>query len=205
MRQGLVSAEDYNRLLFIALGTLIATPELLRLGLRWTSDREADLNDRIDNGEPVKMPLPTAVIIGGGRLGWHAAEELRRRGCEVRVIDTSPVNLHRFALAGHHTVTGDARIATVLKHAVIEHAGLVMVFVSQDQTSLQIVQAVRDQNVDASLLVRCRFHNNIEPLQDAGCNTVICDESEATHAIKQILANLNLEIHQAGGDESTAA
>ena len=57
----------------------------------------------------------------------------------------------------------------------------------------------------ASLLVRCRFHNNIEPLQHAGCNTVICDESEATHAIEQILANLNLEIHQAGGDESTAA
>ena len=32
-----------------------------------------------------------ALIIGGGRLGWHAAEGLRKRGCDVRVIDTSPV------------------------------------------------------------------------------------------------------------------
>ncbi len=37
MRQGLISSQDYNRMLFIALGTLIATPELLRLGLRCSS------------------------------------------------------------------------------------------------------------------------------------------------------------------------
>ncbi len=205
MSQGLISAQDYNRMLFIALGTLIATPELLRLGLRWSSASPSGLADQHHEGEPLAMPLPVAVIIGGGRLGWHAAVELRQRGCDVRVIDTSPVNLHRFAQDGFQTAAGDARSAAVLKRVAVERAGLVMIFVSQDLASVQIAQAVRDQNAGASVLVRCRFHDNIETLKHAGCNTVICDETEATQAIVRLLAHLKVDANHTLAKQETAA
>jgi CPA2 family monovalent cation:H+ antiporter-2 len=190
MQLGVISADDYNRMLFIALGTLIATPELLRLGLRWTSVSKTGVGDEHTDDESVDITTPAAVIIGGGRLGAHTAKELQRRGCLVRVIDISPVNLHRLAQAGFKTVSGDARTPTVLKRVSIANAGLVMVCVSHDPTATQIAQAVREMNTDASLLVRCRFHDNIEALKNIGCDVVICDESEATDAIEKLLANL---------------
>jgi hypothetical protein len=70
---------------------------------------------------------------------------------------------------------------------------------------LQIAQAVRDQNPAASLLVRCRYHDNIEALQQAGCNAVICDETEATQAIERLLANLQLDTATPPTAESAAA
>jgi CPA2 family monovalent cation:H+ antiporter-2 len=201
MRLGLVSTQDYNRMLFIALGTLIATPELLRLGLRWASVPVEVAGGEHDDGQRLEFPGGMAVIIGGGRLGRHAAEDLRQKECEVRVIDTSPVNLHRFAQAGFQTASGDARSAAVLKRVSIEQAGLVMIFVSQDEIALQIVHAVRDLNANASLLVRCRYHDNIETLKQGGCNAVICDETEATAAISRLQAfssNLTVQATQPG-------
>jgi CPA2 family monovalent cation:H+ antiporter-2 len=205
LRLQLISAQDYNRMLFIALGTLIATPELLRLGLRWCGGPDALHSESHGYGGCLDVSSPVAVIIGGGRLGRHAAEELRQRGCDVRVIDTSPVNLHRFAQAGFHTTAGDARSATVLQRVSVEHAGIVMVFVDHDRTSLQIAEAVREQNAAASLLVRCRYHDHIESLQHAGCNTVICDETEATQAIVQLLSNLNLAERNQHHEQPNAA
>ena len=192
LRLELISAQDYNRMLFIALGTLIATPELLRLGLRWSSTTGESQIDGDEHGESLGMPAQVAVIIGAGRLGRHAADVLQQRGCEVRVIDTSPVNLHRFAQAGFQTASGDARTSAVLKRVAIQDAGLVMIFVSHDPTAVQVAEAVRSLNADASVLVRCRYHDNIERLDNAGCNAVICDETEATQAIASLLSNLKV-------------
>ncbi len=205
LRQGLISAPDYNRMLFIALGTLIATPELLRLGLRWSAASTEGHGDQHHQNVPLRMPVPAAVIIGGGRLGRHAAEELQKRGCQVRVVDVSPVNLHRFAQAGYQTASGDARSTAVLQRVAIEHAGLVMIFVSHDHTAVQIANAVRDQNSVASLLARCRYHDNIEALKNAGCNAVICDETEATEAIAGLLSQLDLDLKSPPEDETIAA
>jgi CPA2 family monovalent cation:H+ antiporter-2 len=190
MRQALISPQDYNRMLFVALGTLIATPELLRLGLQWTSAPQTAAGDEQDGFESIEITVATAVVIGGGRLGLHAAEELRKRGCDVRVIDSSPVNLHRFAQSGFQTAAGDARVAAVLKRVAVERAGLVMICVSHDPTATQIAQAVREQNANASLLARCRFHDNIDALEQVGCSVVICDENEATSAIVRLLSRL---------------
>ncbi len=195
MRLELISTQDYNRMLFIALGTLVATPELLRLGLRSTPPVATGQRESHDENESLEILAPTVVIVGGGRLGRIAAEELRQRGREVRVIDTSPVNLHRFAQAGFMTTAGDARVAAVLQRVTISQAGLVMIFVSHDLTAEQIVEAVRAQNEAASLLVRCRYHDNIEALRSAGSNAVICDETEATEAIVRSLTSLQLERH----------
>lgn len=205
MRQTLISAQDYNRLLFIALGTLIATPELLRLGQRWTSAPPETPGAEQEDHQTLGIPAPTAVIIGGGRLGRHAAEQLRQRGCDVRVIDFSPVKLHRFAQAGFHTAAGDARANAVLKRVAVKNVGLIMIFVSHDLTAVQITQAVRDQNVQASVLVRCRYSDNIAALKEAGCNVVICDETEATQAIVQLLANVKLDAQQRRAGKSSAA
>ena len=73
MQLGVMSVEDYNRMLFIALGTLIATPELLRLGSRWTSDSKSSFGEEHAHDQSIAITTPSAIIIGGGRLGAHAA------------------------------------------------------------------------------------------------------------------------------------
>ncbi len=205
MQQGLISAADYNRILFIALGTLIATPELLRLGLKSVTAPSGSHDLLEHRAATLGVAAPIALIIGGGRLGRHAAQELRRRGCEVRVVDESPVNLHCFAQEGFQTASGDARSPAVLNRVAVQEVGLVMVFVSQDLASLQITQAIRDKNPAASLLVRCRYQTNVEGLQQAGCDVVICDEIEATQAIERLLPHLSPPIQRPQGGATNAA
>jgi CPA2 family monovalent cation:H+ antiporter-2 len=201
----LIAVEDYNRMLFIALGTLIVTPELLRFGLRWSTDANLGKSDEHGHDEPLGLEAPIAVIVGAGRLGRHAADELRQRGCEVRVIDTSPVNLLRFAQAGFQTAAGDARSLAILGRVNVAQAGLVMLFVSHDASAIQVAKAVREQNPTASLLARCRYHDNIETLRQAGCNTVICDETEATQSIARLLAELKVDAGKTRPTSKTSA
>ena len=55
--QGVISSVDYNRMLFVALGTLILTPPLLKFGLRWTG--MPDEHDEVEQASFRRRPPNT--------------------------------------------------------------------------------------------------------------------------------------------------
>ncbi len=184
---GLISAENYNRLLFIAMGTLIATPELLRMGLRWartSSQHWEHLGDDHCDWSPVQ---PSAVVIGAGRLGRHAATDLQSRGFEVHLLDARPVNLHAMAQRGIKTLSGDARNENVMRRAGAFSAGVTIVCISNDNFVAEVVALIARKNPNAVIMSRCRYHDNIQTIKAAGSQIVICDETEATNALNTLL------------------
>lgn len=182
LRQGVIDAETYRRMLFIALGTLIVTPMLLRVGLGWAGrlvdgDEEKEVFAWI--GEPVRR----GVIVGAGPIGRQLASQLETLGVDVWLIDLSPINLHSFAQHGFHTVAGDARERDVLERALVADARLVVVSVPDDEVALQIVRSVRELASGASILVRCRYQLNIGKLMAAGASAVVSEEAQASGAL----------------------
>lgn len=180
----LISRDNYNRMLFIALGTLILTPQLIRYGLRWT-ERVPDEEphgavDRVatDNSKHV-------IVIGIGLIGRQIASRLEIMGADVRLIDQSPINLHGFAQQGFHTTTGDARDPEILERAGGKTAGLVVVSVPSDDAALQVVGALRGLNAASNIIVRCRYQGNVHGIVNAGAAAVISEESEASKAMLQ--------------------
>ena len=189
--EGVISTDDYQQLLCVALFSLILTPFMLRWGLRRIDSAPRDeWTDETAHGLPADQPR-TALVIGAGLIGRQVTSQLETFGCDVCLIDLSPINLHPFALQGFHTVAGDARDESVLRSAHIEKAELVVLVVPDDLIALSVLRTIREVRPDVPVIVRCRYHSNEHPLTDAGANHVISEEYRAARAILKLLAEMN--------------
>lgn len=180
--EGVLSASDYNRLLFIALGTLIATPLLMKFGLRLiqeTNDEQTPEHAKHDED----VPLEKSIIIGCGPTGRQIASRLETAGIEVCIVDLSPVNLYPYSQQGFQTIAGDARDPDVLKRTNLDECHLAVVCVPDDRIANQIIQSVRAQNKSVYVLVRCRYQSNIPLARQLGAQAVISEEQEASGAL----------------------
>lgn len=177
--EGIISHENYNRMLFIALGTLTLTPLLLKLGLRWTDSTDVAVSEKARK-MVIRNDKRRAVVIGIGPIGRQLANRLNNLGIELVLIDLSPINLHPFAQQGISTLAGDARDATVLEKAQLDQSGLVVVAIPTDDLALQVLRNVRKVNRSVTVLVRCRFEASIGQLLGAGASQVVSEEQEAS-------------------------
>ena len=183
VEQGLISPADYDRMLFIALGTLILTPQLIKLGLRWTGADLPDSQEETTTLPPRFEPVQKAIVIGIGPIGRQIASRMELFGVNVCLVDLSPINLHPFAQQGFHVVAGDARDPEVLRRADVMHGRLAVVCVPDDETANQIVRTLRELNQGMYILVRWRFLASIASAVKAGADSVISEEQEASGAL----------------------
>ncbi len=179
---GIISSETYNRILFVAMGTLILTPQLLKLGLRWTGGIP-DEHDTTMSVDPRSGPARHAIVIGIGPIGRQVTSRLEIMGVNVCLVDQSPINLYSFAQQGFHTVAGDARDPDVLKRAGALNCDLAILSIPDDEIACQVVRALRGENQTSPIVVRCRYQGNIGRLMKAGANAVISEEVVASGAL----------------------
>ncbi|TWT66861.1 Glutathione-regulated potassium-efflux system protein KefC [Posidoniimonas polymericola] len=173
MESGVLTREEYQRMAAVALGSLLITPLLLRVGLKWTDGR----GENVDEAPRTELAKPhMAVVIGVGPVGKQVASFLETRGVEVTMVDRSPVNLYPFSQLGFTTAAGDATHVDVLRAAHVPDAGMVVVCVPTDSDALQIVSTVRRLNAAANVVVRCRYQSNAEGISRAGAALVVSEE-----------------------------
>ncbi|MCA9239139.1 MAG: cation:proton antiporter [Planctomycetales bacterium] len=180
---GVLEMSDYHRVLFIAMGTLILTPLLIRLGLRWTDEADADHADEWGGLDLDRGPVRRALVIGLGPIGRQVASRLETLGCDVCALDLSPINLQPYAQAGFPTIAGDACDPEVLRRAGVAHCDLAVVCVPDDPSAVDIVHTLRGGNRSLVTLVRCRFASSAAQLRRAGADQVISEEQVASGAI----------------------
>jgi CPA2 family monovalent cation:H+ antiporter-2 len=183
LNEKVISQETFNKLLLMALGSLILTPFMLKFGLKYI---QSTLNDT-DATEQSKLSenghLPHAIIIGMGPIGRLVASRLETLGVEVSLVDLSPVNLQKFAQAGFHTISGDASDPGTLSYAGAMHCQLAVISVPDDMRAIEIVLSLRKMNPQTNIVVRCRYQSNVSPLKKAGATQIISEEVEASSSI----------------------
>jgi monovalent cation:H+ antiporter-2, CPA2 family len=188
--EDLIQPALFHLMLFLALGSLILTPLLLRSGLRWA---DAWLDLEMEGPPPAGQAAESvqrAVIVGLGPIGAQVASRMETRGVDVRLVDLSPVNLHPYAQEGFHTVAGDATDPDVLRRSGVDQCSLVVVTVPKDQTARDVVRAVRRRNRTCMILVRCRYRSNIAAMKKDGADAVISEEAEASAGLLRLLESL---------------
>ena len=182
---GVLAERDYHRLVSVALGSLLLTPLLLRLGLRWVdSSRE---QEDAPGSERLADRLEAAVVIGIGQIGRQIASYLETQGVDVTLLDRSLINLHPFAQLGFRTAAGDATQAKVLRAAHVSRVGLIVVCVPDVQVAFEIVNGVREMNQTAKVVVRCRYQSGVLKFHKAMANHVVCEEKQA---YKELIGHL---------------
>jgi CPA2 family monovalent cation:H+ antiporter-2 len=187
MEFGLISAANYNRMLFIAIATLIATPQLIRIGLR----RATGLGDEEEIAESdAELAEQLAVVIGIGPIGRQVTSRLEMMGLDVGLVDLSPLNLQPLAQLGFRTYQGDARDPQLLARIGITRCCLAVVCVPSDDIAMQVVRGLRNANRRLKIVVRCRFQAKVHELEAAGADGVISEEIEASQPIAALSERL---------------
>jgi CPA2 family monovalent cation:H+ antiporter-2 len=187
LEAGLLTQDGYQRVLAVAVGSLILTPALLRRGLGMIPEQHP-----ATSASPPPMDIAgwprQATVIGAGPIGKQVASQLEILGMSVCLIDLSPINLQPFAQLGFATVAGDASQPGILQLAQVAGSDWIAVCVPHDDSALQIVRSVRRTAPQSQLIVRCRYLGNAEKLKLAGANHVVSEEAEASLAILGILS-----------------
>lgn len=187
LRGDVISQVNYNRTLFIAIGTLIATPQLLATGLRWVQSAD---NESLGPSPAERLGIASALVVGLGPTGRQVATSLSTMGINVVVLDKSQVNVHEFALQGFHSVVGDARDKDVLERATASEMQSIIVCVPSDDVAIEIVREVRSINPTGRIVVRCRYVENVPAVHRAGANDIGCEETQSAIRLIELASRL---------------
>ncbi|MHC4443514.1 MAG: cation:proton antiporter domain-containing protein [Planctomycetota bacterium] len=188
---GLLSADLYHCMVIFSLCSLILTPQMIKIGLRWSKPEITD-EPKQDLYGYQRVKEPHAIVIGIGPVGRQVTASLDKQGMNVCAADLSTVNLHPLAQQGFHTIAGDCRDLHTLENAGVKRTQLIIVCVPVDEIALEIVTALRSLNQQCIVLVRCRYESNVEPLKKAGAQAVVSEEIEAADALLQTLQRIKL-------------
>ncbi len=185
LAEDLLGAAEAQLFIGVGLASLMLSPLLLSLGIRFVREDASEAAAEVAALETSLLLGPKALVIGIGPVGGQIASLLETAGRDVSVLDRNPLNLHAFAQAGFRCVAGEATEAEILQRADADLANEVVVCVPHDEDALEITRVVRHLNPACRLVVRCRYQGNVSELKKAGADCVVSEEREAVTALEK--------------------
>jgi CPA2 family monovalent cation:H+ antiporter-2 len=189
-QSGVLDVSSYQRLVAVAVGSLVLTPPLMTAGLRLIRG-EHTLAESETTPLVMEPQSRRATIIGAGPIGGRMASQLETMGKEVCLVDLSPINLQPYTQAGFCTVAGDASDVQILVLAGVPEAALCVVCVPQDNVAVRIVREIRRINPACRLIVRCRYQSSVSQFSRLGVDVVVVEETEATMGLLRALSRFD--------------
>jgi glutathione-regulated potassium-efflux system ancillary protein KefC len=143
------------------------TPVLLiihdRLLVRAAEERESDVIE--EGGAPV-------IIAGFGRFGQIVGRLLFASGVKVTVLDHDPDQIELLRRFGFRVYYGDATRLDLLHAAGAETAKLLVLAIDDPETSLRLVDAVREHFPRLEIVARARNVSHFQELRLRGIRVV---------------------------------
>lgn len=129
-----------------------------------------------------------AILCGYGKTGQHLARFLETEKIGFMALDLDPGRVREAAAAGEPVAWGDCTRRENLLAAGIARASVLVVTFADIETSLRLVQRVRELRPDLPIVVRSREEEDAEKLFEAGASEVVPEALEssvmlATHAL----------------------
>lgn len=185
--RGVIDASFGNLILASALVSILVNPLLMHFGqpiLRALSALPGLGNRFTEKGQEAEEAgspglSDHVVVCGYGRVAQEAVDVLREQGEEVIVIELDPHVVAELRRLDIPHITGDSAIPSVLAHAGVERAKLVLVTVPDTGSAEQVIRAVRTLNSSVRILARTHHPEDLDDLLAAGADEAICPEYQA--------------------------
>jgi CPA2 family monovalent cation:H+ antiporter-2 len=181
--------------MFLAVVVLlmIATPFLMQLEttvrrvLKPPGVAPAGAADASSAGAPTG--LQDHVIIGGyGLAGRYLERVCRAFDHPYRIVDLNPVTAVEAEAHGAPFLYGDLGKPDVLERAGIGGAMLLVIAINDAEAAIRIVQQAKLANPALPVIARARYLIDTGPLESAGADVVITEETETALLLVQHVA-----------------
>jgi CPA2 family monovalent cation:H+ antiporter-2 len=120
------------------------------------------------------------VIIGFGVNGRNLNRAATAAGIPHVIIEMNPESVRQEKAQGKPIFYGDATQETVLHHAGVTEARVVVVAISDAAATRRITEGVRRLNPKVQLIARTRFVQEMKPLYELGADEVVPEEFETS-------------------------
>jgi glutathione-regulated potassium-efflux system ancillary protein KefC len=186
---------DWDAMLTLAVALSMAlTPVLMILHdklvmRRQSSDREAD--EIVDEGTPV-------IIAGFGRFGQIVGRILFASGIKATVLDHDPDTIELLKRFAFRIYYGDATRLDLLHAAGASHARLLVVAIDDVESSVKLVQNVREHFPNLQIVARARNVGHWQQLRSLGVKVVERETFESAVVVgRQALQALGVGAYEA--------
>jgi CPA2 family monovalent cation:H+ antiporter-2 len=120
------------------------------------------------------------VIVGYGVNGRNVARATKTADIPYLVVEMNPEIVKKEKEEGESIYYGDATHETVLRHANIENARVLVVAISDPFATQKITGSARRLNEGVYIIVRTRYIQNMDELYNLGADEVIPEEFETS-------------------------
>ena len=177
----LVGNDVYNATLAASLISIILNALLVRFApaliSRWAVPKTAT------EPAPAQLLSNHVILCGFGRVGSLVGGALEAFNVPYAVIELDPDIVKTLRLRQVNAIYGDPSHATILEHANVEHASLVVIAVPTGDHTVAIIEAVRRMNPTVPVLARAQTSHDRQELAGKGANEVVQPETEASMTI----------------------
>ena len=183
---GLIDRDQYSLILAGAIVSITVNPFLYRLiGPAERLLRRApavwawiDRDDHAQRLPPTETLRRHVVVVGVGRGGQHLVEVLRSLQVPHLAIDADWSRLEPLSAAGTPTLYGDAGNSTILEHAALEHARVLVVTVPDETVASIVVASARELAPKLPVIARAATESGARHLQELGAESLVRPEFE---------------------------
>jgi len=195
---GLLGADSFQKVLGVAVLSMVATPALMAAGPGITRLLEKTPLARLERPGLASPKAAGAldltghiVIVGFGVTGRNLAHTARLAEVPYAILELNAGTVREASDAGEPIFFGDATHEAILRHVNAERARAITVVIDDRLAARRIVELARRVAPDAFILVRTRYLREVEVLHGCGADEVIADEMEVSiEVFSRVLARM---------------
>ncbi len=170
---------------FVIAGSPAITARLVKTPI--PSPVRNTLNALAQNGEKKEMEKDITselsdhlVVIGYGLNGENVAKAARFASIPYIIVELDHAAIEKAKRHKEPVVYGDATDSLILQHIKVQKARVVVIAISDPDSTRKIVRAIRDFSETAYIIVRTRYLREIEENLRHGADEVIPEEFETS-------------------------
>lgn len=187
IEHGLLSGDNFQWFLSVSVLTMALTPFIMNF-----SPKAADVLSRLPLPKRVKLGWYQmgdtdevklsnhVIIIGYGINGKNVARAASLAVIPYLIIEMNAETVREEREKGEPIYFGDAAQESILRHANINDARVVVIAISDPVSTRRIIELARRLNPKVYIIVRTRYVQEVEPLYNMGADEVIPEEYETS-------------------------
>lgn len=187
IQYNLLSQNSYQIFLSLSILTMAITPFILKTSpsiVNYLS--RLPIPDKLKTGTyPMRISEKLnledhVIIIGYGVNGRNLAKAAKTADIPYVIIEMNPEIVRKEKEEHESIYYGDATHETVLQHANIENARVMVIAISDPFGTRRIVESARRLNKGIYIIVRTRYIQDMDELHKLGADEVIPEEFETS-------------------------